>query len=166
MRRFVLLTCCALHAAGCASPVQFQLLTMKEWNSLEPDVDLQPGQWCQVQLKTERVDPQTQEMRVLWGRVERIEDDTLSLVDVMEEKRLITAQPFLRQIPYFSRLTTSLESEVELLEKREIPRQQIIWSMVVPAEVVAQTREALVPAGEKWVRGPQGIDFDFVISSQ
>jgi len=161
MRRFVLLTWCTLYAVGCASPLQFMALQESTRPARDPIPP--PGQWCHVQLKTEHVDRHAQELRFLWGRVERADDDTLFLVDVMEETRQISAQPLLRRIPYVSRLTTSVDSEVELLEKREIPRNQITGLMVVSEEMAAQTRQHLVPVGEKWARRPQGVDFDFVI---
>lgn len=164
MGRLALLTLCALSAAGCASPIQFMPLAVSD--APESDAAPEPGQWCIVQLKTEHLDPQTQEWRFLWGRVEHIDDDTLRLADVMEEKRLITAQPLWRKIPYVSRLMTSVTSEVELLETREIPRPQITWLNVVPEKRVEHMRQQLISVGDKWIFAPQGVDFDFVIPTQ
>ena len=118
----------------------------------------EPGQWCRVRYHVEAIGPFKTRHRLLTGQVKSVAPDSIQLVDVAEDQYVISGPVSWRKLPYLSRLTTTSDKELRLVEERTFSSDQVKGIEILSDRDAELNRRTIVWRGGTWVRITIGID--------
>lgn len=152
---------CAVCFAGCISldGISQPLEAMPDQTGPSPE----PGNWYTFVLKTQRTGSMSSRLQRITGRVESIDDEVLVLSDVMEECYDTSVLKSFRRLPYLSRLLSTSDQGVRLMDSCTVSRNQIQYCHPITPDHAKSNRESLIQQGDKLVLPRLGIDFDFAV---